>query len=439
MPSLEKRFRLEIEGVRGIAAILVAVYHIWLNRVSGGVDVFFIISGFLITTSLFSMYRRTGRIQVFQYIIKLLKRLMPAAWFIACSTFIISFILVSPHTRPQFFNEFIASLFYFENWRLAFDSVDYLSQTNEASPYQHYWALGIQFQFYLIWLVLFKIGLLLKWLLKKVDFNKIIFTSLILIVITSLTYSIYLTNVNQPIAYYQTFTRVWEFGLGGLLAMTIHLVKLPKVIAWLFGWLGLIGILIGGIIFQVSTVFPGYAALWPTMSAVLILLAGNTSTRFSAYNILASRPFVSFGKVSYAFYLWHWPILIIFLSYFERGTVSIKAGLVIIALSAALAYFTIYFVETPIIKMRTTTKQTAIAILSVVLLAVGGLTVYYQKVIPNQKIVSDFGVHPGVLANQVDDFPYYYDPETVLPDLYNGRLDMADVNEKNCTYEIEST
>ena len=432
MVSNEKRFRLEIEGVRALAAILVAIYHIWLNRVSGGVDVFFIISGFLITTSLFSMYRRTGRINVFEYIIKLLKRLMPTAWFIACATFIISFILVPPHTRPQFFNEFISSLFYFENWRLAFDSVDYLAQNNEASPYQHYWALGIQFQFYLIWLLLFSIGLLVKSLLTKIDFYKAIFTSLILIVITSLTYSIYLTNVNQPFAYYQTFTRVWEFGLGGILAMTIHLIKLPKVVAWVFGWLGLIGILIGGIIFQVSTVFPGYAALWPTMSAVLILVAGNTSTRFSAYNILSSKPLVSFGKVSYAFYLWHWPVLVIFLTYFERGTVSLKAGLIIIALSTALAYFTIYLVETPIVKLRTSTKQTAYGIISIIVLAIGGLTVYYHNVIPNQKIVTDYGVHPGVLAHQVNDSPYYYDPDTVLPDLNVGRLDMAEVYEKGC-------
>lgn len=432
MASQEKRFRLEIEGVRAIAAILVAVYHIWLNRVSGGVDVFFIMSGFLITTSLFSMYRRTDQIQIFQYIIKLLKRLIPTAWFIALSTFIVSFILVSPHTRPQFFNELLASLFYFENWRLAFDSVDYLAQNNEASPYQHYWALSIQFQFYLIWLLLFKIALLIKWFSKKLAFKRIVFTLLVVVVVTSFIYSVYLTNVNQPVAYYNTFTRVWEFGLGGILSMVIHRVSLPKVAAWILGWTGLIGLLIGGIIFQVSTVFPGYAALWPTMSAVLILLAGNTSTRFSAYNILASKPLVSFGKVSYAFYLWHWPVLIIFLSYFDRGTVSIKAGLAIIALSVALAYFTIYAIETPARKIQSTTKQTALAIVSMIALALGGLSIYYYNVIPNQKIATDYGENPGVLAHQTKEDPFYYDLETVVPDLNLGRLDMADVYEGGC-------
>lgn len=432
MVSQEKRFRLEIEGLRAIAAMLVAIYHIWLNRVSGGVDVFFIVSGFLITTSLFSMYRKTNGIQVFEYLVKLMKRLVPSAWFIAMSTFVVSFVLVSPHTRPQFFNEFLASLFYFENWRLAFDAVDYLAQTNEASPYQHYWALGIQFQFYLIWLLLFKVAMIIKWSFKKVDFHKIIFTSLVAIVVVSFIYSVYLTNVNQPVAYYHTFTRVWEFGLGGILAMTIHRVTLPKVVAWLFGWIGLIGLLLCGIILQVSTIFPGYAALWPTMSAVLILLAGNTSTRFSAYNILAAKPLVSFGKVSYAFYLWHWPILVIFLSYFDRGTVSIKAGLAIIALSVALAYFTIYVVETPIRQIRSSTKQTALALLGAIVLVAGGLTVYYQQVIPNQKIVTDYGEHPGILAHQLGSDPYYYDEETVLPDLNLGRLDMAEVYEKGC-------
>src|SRR5690625_4786508 len=106
----EKRFRLEIEGLRAVAALLVAVYHIWFNRVSGGVDVFFVISGFLITTSLVSMYNRTKVIQVFTYIINLLKRLMPSAWFIALGTGVVSYFLAPIYTRPQFFSELIAAL-----------------------------------------------------------------------------------------------------------------------------------------------------------------------------------------------------------------------------------------------------------------------------------------------------------------------------------------
>ncbi len=428
----QKRFRLEIEGVRAIAALLVAVYHIWLNRVSGGVDVFFIMSGFLITTSLLSMYRRENGIFIFQYLVKLWKRLIPSSWFIALVTFGLSYFLVSPHTRPQFFNELIAALFYFENWRLATDAVDYLAQNNEASPYQHYWALSIQFQFYIIWLILFKIS---AWVIKKsktISFQSFILIFLIVISTSSFIYSIYLTNVNQPVAYYHTFTRVWEFGLGGILALTIHRVTLPKAIAWLFGWIGLIGLLIGGLIFQVSTVFPGYAALWPTLSAVLILLAGNTSQKWSAYNILASKPLVSFGKISYAFYLWHWPILILFLNYFERGTVSLKAGLAIILLSIILAYITIYGIENPVRKIQSTVRKTATR-LSILAVSVGALlTVYSFAVLPSAHLefilTSD---HPGASILLTDEDPFVYQ-ENYIPQPDIGVMDNAIVYEDGC-------
>lgn len=433
MQNQPKRFRLEIEGVRAIAAILVAVYHIWFNRVSGGVDVFFIMSGFLITTSLFSMYRKQDGIFIFQYIVKLLKRLMPSAWFIAIVTFIASYFLVSSHTRPQFFNELIASLFYFENWQLANDAVDYLAQNNEASPYQHYWALSIQFQFYVIWLLLFKSALFAKKAMSRLKFERLVLVILVIVSIASFIYSVYLTSVNQPVAYYHTFTRVWEFGLGGIISIIIHRIELPKVVAWLFGWLGLIGLLIGGVIFQVSTVFPGYAALWPTMSAVLILLAGNTSQKWSAYNLLASKPLVSFGKISYAFYLWHWPILILFFHYFDRGTVSLKAGLAIIALATILAYVTIYGIEQPLRKINTSFRLTVIRLSTIIALVGSGLWIYHVTVIPPPNVqallTSD---NPGALIYLSNDDYKTYNRDTLIPDLTTGQHDSSEVYRDGC-------
>ncbi len=428
----KKRFRLEIEGVRAVAAFLVAVYHIWLNRVSGGVDVFFTISGFLITTSLFSMYRREGTIKPFTYIIRLLKRLVPSAWFIALSTFLISLFLAPAYTRPQYFSELMASLFYFENWRLAIDSVDYLAQNNEASPFQHYWALAIQFQFYIIWLILFTIAIGIKKFAKNVDYKKIIFGMFAFVFVVSLGYSIYLTAVNQPVAYYHTLTRVWEFSLGGMLAIVIHRISLSKVIAWFAGWIGILALLLCGIILQVSTVFPGYVALWPTGAAILILLAGNQSKRFSAYQILASKPLVSFGKVSYAFYLWHWPVLTLFLQYGQRSTVSIKAGIAIIALSVLLAYFTIYVVETPLRNIRSTTKQTAIALGALVVVVVGSLWVYYENTIPAQKIVTAYGENLGAAAHQIKEQPFYYDLETLQPEIEQSPFDLSPIYKDKC-------
>ncbi|AOV08760.1 acyltransferase family protein [Sporosarcina ureilytica] len=427
-----KRYRLEIEGVRAIAALLVAIYHIWLNRVSGGVDVFFTISGFLITTSLLSSYQKEGKLKPFSYIIRLLKRLVPSAWFIALTTFILSIFLAPAYTRPQYFSELVASLFYFENWRLAFDAVDYLAQNNEASPFQHYWALAIQFQFYIIWLVLFSVAMGIKKLIPSLTYKKVVLTLFGLVFIFSISYSIFLTDANQPFAYYHTLTRVWEFSLGGILALVIHRVTFPKVIAWFTGWIGLVALLLVGLVLQVSTVFPGYAALWPTGAAILILLAGNQSTRFSAYKILASKPLVSFGKVSYAFYLWHWPILVLFLKYFERGTVTIKAGIAMIVLSIALAYFTIYVIETPLRTMRTTTKQTALYLAALSIVVGGSLWFYYGKTIPKQMLVSTYGDNLGATAHQVEKTPFYYDEETLTPTIEQSLFDRSSIYEDKC-------
>lgn len=362
----ERRIRPELEGLRTVAAILVAIYHIWFNRVSGGVDVFFVVSGFLITTSLLSMYRKNGKILYFSYIVKLMKRLLPTAWLIAITTFIASLYILPVFTKQQNLTEFLASAFYFQNWRLAVDSVDYLAQNNTASPFQHFWALSIQFQFYLIWLLLFFVAMTLLRLVSGNNMKRMLVILISVLAAVSFAYSVYLTNANQPFAYYHTFTRVWEFGIGGILALTIHKLVVSPRIAWLFGWTGLIGLISCAIVLQVSQLFPGYAALWPVMSAVLIIVAGNYSTNFSAFRVLSWKPLVAFGSISYAFYLWHWPLLIFYYALFEVESVSLLHGLLLMAVAAIFAAITIYGFELPIRNVQIPVWQTAgiIAVLS---------------------------------------------------------------------------
>ncbi|MDG5472325.1 acyltransferase family protein [Jeotgalibacillus sp. ET6] len=399
MPK-QRKIRAELEGLRAIAAILVAIYHIWFNRVSGGVDVFFVVSGFLITTSLLSMYKRNGKILYFSYVVKLLKRLIPTAWVIGIITFLASLVLLPLFTRYQVLSEFLASAFYFQNWRLAIDAVDYLAQNNDASPYQHFWALSIQFQFYLLWLILFFVAVSLRKLLK-IDMKKILIATISIVIAASLTYSIYLTSVNQPVAYYHTFTRVWEFGIGGILSLVIHRITVKKPIAWVMGWAGLIGLLSGGILFQVSDVFPGYAALWPVLSAVFIIIAGNHAERFSAYKVLSWKPFVKFGGISYAFYLWHWPLLIFYYAYFDVENVSILNGLAIMVIAAILAYLTIALIEKPIRTAEIPVWKTAGAILafsSILLIS----TQLYQNNVLEQKEAEDVSGSIEIAAEDTD-------------------------------------
>jgi len=344
----DRKFRSEIEGLRAVASILVAVYHIWLGNVSGGVDVFFVIAGFLITTTLLNRYERNGRIDFPSFILRLAKRLFPAA-FTVLFFVTVGCILWLPQVRwHQTVQEVFASALYFQNWQLASSSVDYLAQNNEASPFQHFWAMSLQGQFYIIWpLLLFITILLAKYVFRKsVRFT--FFMSLIVVFLLSFAYSVYLTEVNQPWAYFDTFTRVWEFSIGGIIALLIANITLKKSISMMLGWLGLFGLVSCGIILQVSTQFPGYAALWPALSAVFILVAGNQGGSYGVHRLLSSKPLMSFGSISYGFYLWHWPILIFYFVITGKETASFIDGLFIILLAVILSYLTTNLVEKPI-------------------------------------------------------------------------------------------
>ncbi|MGI2327644.1 acyltransferase family protein [Planococcus sp. YIM B11945] len=436
--EMKRRIRPELEGLRTIAALLVAIYHIWFNRVSGGVDVFFVVSGFLITTSLLSMYRKNGKILYFSYIVKLMKRLLPTAWLIGITTVIASLYILPVFNKQQNISEFLASAFYFQNWRLSIDSVDYLAQNNTASPFQHFWALSIQFQFYLVWLLVFFVAINLLRFVSGNNIKRMLIVVISVLAVASFGYSIYLTAVNQPVAYYHTFTRVWEFGIGGIVALTIHNRVVSPRVAWFFGWLGLIGLISCGILLQVSSLFPGYAALWPVMSAVLIIVAGNYSTNFSAFRLLSWKPLVKFGSISYAFYLWHWPLLIFYYALFETETVSLPHGLAIMLVAAIFAYVTIYGFELPIRNVQLSVWKTASVI--VVLSGVIWMSTFaYQEnymVNPmNSELLGEsFATHPGA-ADYLDDgrlTPANEFDEAYLPSLEFVKQDRSEIYEDKC-------
>lgn len=344
---MERKFRLEIEGLRAVAAILVAIYHIWLGNVSGGVDVFFVIAGFLITLSLLNSYEKTGKINFFDYILKLAKRLFPLAFTVLFFTIIASILFLPQILWNQTVKEIIASALYIENWQLARNAVDYLAQNNEASPVQHFWAMSVQGQFYFILPILLFIAVILgKFIIKK-NIRVSFLITLIIVFFLSLTYSIYLTNQNQPWAYFNTFTRLWEFTMGGILALVISKIALSKSFSVIIGWLGLVGLISCGIILQVGSIFPGYAALWPTLCAVFILLAGNQGGAIGVHRLLSSKAFVFLGSISYGFYLWHWPILIFYYTLTGHELVTGLDGLGIIIVAFSLSYLTTHFIEKP--------------------------------------------------------------------------------------------
>src|SRR5690625_3086818 len=327
-----RRFRPEIEGLRAVAAVLVAVYHIWFAKVSGGVDVFFVIAGFLITTSLLRQVQRTGRLDVGRFLTRLGKRLLPASLTVLAAVLVATRVLM-PFTREEAtYLEVVASALYLENWALAAKSVDYLARDEPSSPVQHFWAMSIQGQFYLLWIVVFGVALALR----RREVQRSLGWVLTVLFAASSAFSVYLTAANQPLAYFHTATRVWELSAGGLLALVSSRVRrMPDAWGALASWVGLAMIVLTGVILPVSDAFPGVVAAWPLAGAVLVLLGSGAQSALGADRLLTIRPLVKVGGIAYGLYLWHWPILTFYLLWSGESHAGFLAGMAILATSFA--------------------------------------------------------------------------------------------------------
>lgn len=433
--EVKKQYRPEIEGLRVVAALLVAIYHIWMMRVSGGVDVFFVVSGFLITTSLLSKYARDGYIKFTTFILGLLKRLLPNALIVLIFVVIAGYFILPEVRHSETIREVIASLFYFENWQLAVTGTDYLDQNNEKSPVQHFWAMSIQGQFYIIWFLIISLAIFLNKKMK-IDFKKLFAIVLSVLFILSFGYSIYLTEVNQPWAYFDTRTRVWEFAIGGILMLVIFKIKIPQVISLIIGWIGLAGLISTGLILEVETSFPGYVALWPIVSAVLIMLAGQNPSNFGVEKFLGSKLMIKLGGLSYGLYLWHWPLLAFYYVIFDTHNVSLISGILLILLSLLLSYLSTSFIEKPIARF-VTEKQYSIKAFTPVLSMIGVLVLALAMWIGFNKYQSSLADqfkgdpnYPGALASTEE----FEDLEEVdpIPDLGSLKSDKAEPYTDGC-------
>lgn len=418
--EIKRQYRPEIEGLRAIAALLVAVYHIWMMRVSGGVDVFFVVSGFLITTSLLSGYARNGYIKFGKFILGLLRRLLPSALTVMIFITIGSFFILPDIRFTATIKEIAASLLYFENWQLAITGTDYLDQNNPQSPVQHFWAMSIQGQFYVIWFVIVSLAILIS---KKLNISlKKVFTAVLLILFTiSLIYSIYITSMNQPWAYFDTGARVFEFAVGGLLMIYIFNLNIHRYVSFILGWIGLAVLLLTGILLDVQGTFPGLIALIPISAAVLILLAGQNPSRFGVEKLLSTRPLKFLGSLSYGIYLWHWPILIFYYEIFDTSSVSLLHGIIIIVISILLSYITTNIVEKPIINYINKNNfsirgfRPIIGLASILIIGLGSWYYYTNSQASSLSINNED--YPGVMVNAASYDSENFEKKEPIPSL----------------------
>ncbi|UJA19463.1 acyltransferase [Thermoleophilia bacterium SCSIO 60948] len=340
-------FRADIEGLRGLAMILVLLAHAGFGFAEGGyvgLDVFFVISGFLITTLILRELDRTGRISLAQFYARRIRRLLPAAAVVLIAIVFGSLILFSPVRNEVVSGDVLASVGYFVNWRLADQSVDYFAQGFEGSPVQHFWSLAVEEQFYILWpLVIVAIAFVVA---KLGGRHRTLLGGFILFAgAASLAYSISFTQESPGQAYFSTLTRAWELGLGCLLAV----FTLPKLGPRAAGALTVGGVaaIVGSFVtLNESTPFPGALALFPVLGAGAVVVAGVGSVSSLPQRALASRPLCYVGRISYCWYLWHWPALIFAGAIW--GSLTPVQGALVIAASWVPAELTHRFVEVPL-------------------------------------------------------------------------------------------
>ncbi|ALJ19397.1 acyltransferase family protein [Microbacterium sp. No. 7] len=363
--------RLDIDGLRALAIALVVVYHVWSLRVSGGVDVFLMISAYFLTASFLRKAEGGRPLRLGGYWLGRFRRLLPAAAVTIIGTLGLIWMWFPRSTWSDLLEQAWASLFYVENWALAAAEVDYYARDLVLpSPFQHFWSLSVQGQVFLAWPLLIVVALGVARLLR-VRPRPALIAVFSVVFAASLAYSIHITAENQAFAYFDTGARLWEFAIGSLLALLTPWLRLPRVLAAVVGWLGIAALIACGLLLDVRAGFPGYLALWPTLAAAAVIIAGEGDTRGGPARLLSAWPFQRLGTIAYALYLVHWPILITYLLLFDPPSVTLGAGATVIGLSLVLAIVITYGIEQPLQRWQPLSRNTPALALVVVLI---GLT-----------------------------------------------------------------
>ncbi|MEV0644161.1 acyltransferase family protein [Phytomonospora sp. NPDC050363] len=353
----ERVFRPDIEGLRAIAVLLVVAGHAgvpWLAGGYVGVDVFFVISGFLITGLLARELRSTGTVSLKGFYARRAVRLLPAATVVVIATLTASWWWLPGTRMASTAWDALASGVYAINYRLAAAGTQYLNADAPPSPLRHFWSLAVEEQFYLVWPPLL---LAIAWGSGRRFRRTAVLGALVAIAVGSLVWSATQTAASATWAYYGIHTRAWELAAGALLALAAPaFARLERPYPAIAGWLGLTLIAFSAVRFDELTPFPGVAALLPVTGAVLVIAAGCADPGRGAGSLLAVGVFQRVGRVSYGYYLWHWPILVIAPTALGLPrSLPLDLALMTAAFGVALASY--HLVEQPVRTRRVLTAE----------------------------------------------------------------------------------
>ncbi|AVV35241.1 hypothetical protein C8233_17835 [Halomonas sp. SF2003] len=339
-------YRNDVQGLRALCSLMIMSFHIWMHKVSGGVDVFFVISGFLMASVLLKSYFISNIYNPMFFWASIARRVFPSAYVVIITTLILSCYILSPSYLSATVDEIIATIFHLENIQLIRKSVDYLASDVPSSPVQQFWALSIQMQFYFI-LPILLIPLVI--VSKKLNSSWPMILVLLFIMMCSFVYSVISSNVTPQASYFNPLARLWEFLFGvAMYLLSVNIKNLNNR-----GYICLAGIIMifgGALLIPTSFQFPGFIALVPVIGAGLVVLSGVGGQ--SIVNRLLGNVFLKYlGGISFSIYLWHWPIIVFYKEYFNVGSIGLVNGLGIIVSSILLAIITNLIIEKNISKI----------------------------------------------------------------------------------------
>ena len=345
-------FRRDIQGLRAIAVAMVALGHAGVPQMGGGfvgVDVFFVISGFVITTSLLGHGERPS---LAEFYAARARRILPMATMVLAVTVVASWRLLNVVQSPRVITDAVWGGLFAANVHFGATGTDYFAADQPPSPLQHYWSLAVEEQFYLVWpmliLAVFTASRSRRLRHLRLAAPGAMLVGLLVVISTaSLLWSAHETASSPTAAYFSTSARAWELAVGALLAVIAGTVaRLPAALRVPLGWLGLAGIATAVVVFSVRTPFPGLAVALPVLSTAAVLMAGSGRSRLGPTALLGLRPLQALGDRSFSFYLWHWPLLVIAAAYAEQD-LALAINLVLLVLAFLLSVLSFRVVETP--------------------------------------------------------------------------------------------
>ncbi|WP_372494404.1 MULTISPECIES: acyltransferase family protein [Nocardia] len=393
-------YRADLDGLRGLAIGLVVVFHVWFGRVSGGVDVFLVLSGFFFTGLLLRRAESSGSADGLFVLRRTARRLLPSM-VVVLAAVVIAAVLMRPYTQwSDIAAQTLASLGYIQNWWLASTWSDYLAADPSVSPLQHLWSMSVQGQFYLTALLTVAAA---TWLAHRYRRGTGMRPMLAVIVIASgaasFVYAIQGTATHQGWNYYDSAARGWELLVGAGLALAAPYLSPPRPVRVALAGLGVAGVaLCGWLILDGANRFPGPAALLPVSAAAALILSGNNLTpsqRPWGNRILTTPAARWLGDIAYPLYLWHWPILIFYLTERGHAHAGLRGGLAVIAVSVVLAWITHRWVEEPLrsrgttgepVRSRRVTRTAVSATAAVVIAATGAWQIAVLELQPARAV-----------------------------------------------------